>query len=250
MPGHGGVRRSDVGHQRVVRARRQMHLDGSDDHFQFICMHPLVVADHSLGARVLAGHESHVVAASYSGHAQRHITFCRLRNIVPFPADGVTISVWIHWVTCTVAPSSLKMYLAAVRSAQLDRDIPWAISGDESVRRTRRYVIRRFSSGGKALKIPISLNVLRVILPLLPGWPALESMSHAHRMFATASVLAVMAFLRCGVFLSSSSQRDILPSERARHAGGGGGGAPAEGVLVMTSPLLVCGGRTSPCPPA
>jgi hypothetical protein len=75
----------------------------------------------------------------------------------------------------------------------------------------KRWLKRRFPTPAKAAKFPITLAVLRRILPLLPGWPHLDAMSHEDRLFACASTLAVMAFLRGGEFLSSpGSVRPIL----------------------------------------
>lgn len=166
----------------------------------------MAVSDPSLGVAVMdsqRGHNVVTTVTNYDGHASDYINFCLIRGLVPFPADGLQLSGWILRLMCTVKPSSLKTYLAAVRSAQLDRNIPWTLTGDESVRRTLRHVRRKFPSVTKGLKIPISLKVLRVILCLLPGWPVMDVMSHEHRMFAAASVLAVMAFLRGGEFLAS-----------------------------------------------
>lgn len=107
----------------------------------------------------------------------------------------------------------MKVFMAAVRHAQLDLGFEWSISasGCEPVRRTMRFLKRKYPSSGKASKLPITLSLLRRILPLLPGWPCLEALAHDDLVFAVASVVAVSAFLRGGEFLySKKSDRPLL----------------------------------------
>lgn len=55
------------------------------------------------------------------------------------------------------------------------------------------------------------MGLLKVILPLLPGWPVSANMSHDDRLFAVASVVGTSGFLRGGEFLAApGSERPIL----------------------------------------
>jgi hypothetical protein len=150
-------------------------------------------------------------ANSYACCAGSYERFCDLRGLQPYPADQVQVSAWIIRLMTSVQPTSLGPYLAAVRFTHINQGFPWLLEGNECVRRVLRYVKRRFPCGGKAVKIAISLSVLRRILPLLPGWPNLTSMSHADLLFACASVIGSCGFLRGGEFLYTPRQaRPIL----------------------------------------
>lgn len=128
-----------------------------------------------------------------------------------FPADGVWVAAWVLFMALSVSVASLRCYLSALRYEQGRRGMPWTLQGNELVRRAMRYVSRRYGDARKSMKFPVTLEVLRRILPQLPGWPSLRSMCHDDRVFAAASVVAVLGFLRGGEFLfSKGSDRPVL----------------------------------------
>lgn len=137
--------------------------------------------------------------------------FTSLRGLPVFPADGLVLAAWMYRMASYVKPTSMNVYLAAVRHHQELEGVPWVLERNHYVGCAKRYLKRRFPTPAKAAKFPITLCVLKATLPLLPGWPNLSTMSHEDRLFACASVLAVMGFLRGGEFLASpGSVRPIL----------------------------------------
>ena len=107
----------------------------------------------------------------------------------------------------------MKVYMAAIRDAQLTMGYQWNLRGNERLRRCIRWIKRKFPCAPHAMKFSITTSILRVILPLLRGWPVLSTMSHNDRLFAVASVLGTSAFLRGGEFLVyPKSVRPVLMS--------------------------------------
>jgi hypothetical protein len=179
-----------------------------------VAQHKLSQADPGLAAVVSMGMTHHVVGKTRSGYKSArsaYLRFCADRGLEPWPVSDVVLAAWLHFIVVTVAVSSMGVYMAGLAYYQGLMGLPWRLLGSEVVRRTLRYLKRRFPEAGCKLKAPITVALLRVLLPLLEGWPILEEMSHDDRTFATASVLAVAGFLRGGEFLSSSSSdRKVL----------------------------------------
>jgi hypothetical protein len=177
--------------------------------------HPLVLASPTMAAALGEAMDNDIIygtARSYDSVANNYVQFCEMRGLEPWPADAVLVSAWILRIVTRVKPSSLQVYLAGVRRIQLNLGHSWLLRKSEMVRRTLRYVKRKFPSSGKALlKLPVCLQVLRRILPLLSGWPDLTQLSFDDLVYACASVVAVCAFLRGGEFLFTPGQtRPIL----------------------------------------
>jgi hypothetical protein len=143
---------------------------------------------------------------NYDYLARAYVDFCELRDMQPWPADEVKICAWMLRLTTRVKPSSLKVYLAAVRFVQINLGHDWSITGSEAVRRTKRYIKRRFPRGEKGQKFPVTLRVLRDALPLLPDWPDVTRMRYDDLLVATAAIIAVCGFLRGGEFLHRPRQ--------------------------------------------
>jgi hypothetical protein len=113
-----------------------------------------------------------------------------------------------------ISVGSLKVYLAALRSSQLDSGFEWTISGNITVARTIRSMKRKYGVSGQALKVPISLRTLLRMCRNLRGWPKPADMSHNDRLFVAASLVAISGFLRGGEFLwSPRSGRPTLYHE-------------------------------------
>ena len=179
--------------------------------------------DPGLGAvlgEALVGYNVEGTTSRYCQLAARYMEFCALRRLRPWPATHLTVCAWILRLMTSVQPSSLKMYLAAVRFAHVSNGHgEWVLTATQCdfVRRVLRYVKRRFPCSTKASKVPISLAMLRRILSLLPGWPAYEQMAYDDLLFACASVVGVHGFLRGGEFLYKPKQdRPILRAARMR----------------------------------
>jgi hypothetical protein len=137
--------------------------------------------------------------------------FCSKRRLTAWPVDAIQAAAWLLELVDTVRPTSMQMYLSGLQYHQALLAMPWTLQGNEIIRRTLNYLRRAFPAKGGHEKTAISVSVLKAILPLLPGWPVFERMSHDDRAFATASVLAVCGYLRGGEFLQSSgSDRPVL----------------------------------------
>lgn len=159
----------------------------------------------------LTGHVVASTRSTYASATKRWVRFCEERSVQPFPADPVWICAWVIDVTSSIKVSSLRMYLAGVKYTQILRGFEWTLSGNELLRRTIRYVRRVHGEPQKAAKLPVTYAVLRTILPLLPGWPRCDMMSHDDRLFAVASIIGVAGFLRGGEFLTQPrSSREVL----------------------------------------
>jgi hypothetical protein len=110
--------------------------------------------------------------------------------------------------------STIKAYMSGIRFQQGSLGLRWMLEGNEMVRRCMRYISKRYGSEAKSRKLPITVDLLKKALSQVQGWPDLASMSHDDRVFATASVIAILGFLRGGEFLASPrSVRPVLRAE-------------------------------------
>jgi hypothetical protein len=152
------------------------------------------------------------VRSSYKTALKFYREFCINRGLELWPVDDVQLAGFIHITVQHVSVDSLKMYLAGVRYHHENEWGAWTLEGNELIRRTKRYVKRHFPGRRAKHKLPISLRVLCAILPLLPGWP--DALSLEDLMFATASLLAMAAFLRGGeAFTSEGQSRTVMTRE-------------------------------------
>ena len=174
----------------------------------------LMGADPVLAATVDHGLQHHYTrgtGSSYGTGARDYVRFCRGRGLQPWPVDEVSYCGWMHVVAKRIKVTSLGMYMAGVRNASILEGWSWDTSKMELVRRTMRFLRKKYPVETKGEKVPITVAVLRTILPRLPGWPDMSQMSEEDRVFAAASVVGVTGFLRGGEFLASrSSDRATL----------------------------------------
>jgi len=85
------------------------------------------------------------------------------------------------------------------------------------VKKVMRHMKKLYGVSGKGSKFAICMATLRRILPLLPGWPDAQAMSHDDVMFACASLIATCTFLRGGEFTThAGSTREILRGKDVR----------------------------------
>jgi hypothetical protein len=171
-------------------------------------------ADPMLAWMVNTGVHEHCVpgtVSSYNTGARDYIRFCEARGLDPWPVDEVTYCGWLHVTAARIKMSSLGMYMAGVRNSSILFRHEWDMAGNEMVRRSMRYLKRKYPAMAKGSKVPITVGVLARILPLLAGWPDMARMSEDDRVFASASVSAVSGFLRGGEFLAvKKSSRPVL----------------------------------------
>ena len=183
-----------------------------------VASHPLAASNPWLAAHVSSMLESDIVVSTSRGYGSAtkcYLEFCATIGTSPWPVDGLVVAAWIWRISTFVKPTSMKVYLASIRRASIDQGNGWALSGNEFVRRALRWVKRRFPCSPQGRKFAVSLQVLKLILPRLEGWP--NAMSHDDTAFACASIIGVSAFLRGGEFLSSpGSVRPILMLSNVR----------------------------------
>ena len=141
----------------------------------------------------------------YTSALKRYFEFCGLHALQPFPVGVLALCGFIRWAMLFLKFGSLKVYLAAIRDAQILESGSWHLQGNELVRRAIRFVRRAHGDSVKAPKLPITLAHLVAMCKFLPGFPVPERMCHDDRAFVAASSMAITGFLRGGEFLASTS---------------------------------------------
>lgn len=138
--------------------------------------------------------------SSYESAASQYVAFAEAYGFEPYPVDAVWLAAWIVFMCTSVKVSSMKVYLAAVQYQQVNQGFPWLLHGNAVIRRVLRWAKRRYPEERVASKLPVTLQLLRRVLPYIDGWPDLARIGHDWRMFVAASVIAVCGFLRGGEF--------------------------------------------------
>jgi len=167
-------------------------------------------------------HNTVGTTSSYGTGARDYARFCTERSLRMWPVDEISYCGWLHVTTRRIKVASLDMYMAGVRDASILEGHGWHMPGNEMVRRTMRFLKRKYPAAKKGKKVPVTVGVLGRILPLLAGWPDMATMTEDDRVFASASVCAVCGFLRGGEFLASrKSTRAVLKGSdmAVRHVG-------------------------------
>ena len=177
--------------------------------------HPLLASDPFLARLITYGAENAVVPSTkgtYATAIKQYLRFCSDRRLAPWPVDEVQIAGFIHVLCLSISTSSLKSYLAGVQYGHVNAGCgPWPLHDNELIRRTKRFVKRRYPCELSKAKLPITMKVLRAILPLLPLWPKFEVMHLDDLTFALGSLIATCAFLRGGeAFRCAKQHRAVL----------------------------------------
>jgi hypothetical protein len=162
--------------------------------------------------------------SAYASAAQNYTDWCDRHSLAPWPCDEVLLAGWMMYLGLCISVLSIPGYLSAIKFAQpLISGYRWTCGKSILVQQTLRHLRKKFGDAAQSCKFPITLAVLRIILPLLPGWPSPQQMSHNDRMFAAASLIATCAFLRGGEFTThAGSTRDILTSAAVCISAAGG----------------------------
>ena len=172
-----------------------------------IASHAISNIDPVLAAATVDFLGHHIVPptqSTYDSATRQYLRFCSVRGISPWPPDAVWIVAWIVDTTMRVSVGSMKVYLAGVRSATINKGMEWELRGNALVARALRAAKRKYGEAGSALKVPISLFILRKMCVRIPGWPRADLMDFDDVLFVSASCIAVLGFLRGGEFLASS----------------------------------------------
>jgi hypothetical protein len=193
-------------------------------------MHPLTRRHKYLAVALSTALADHVVGKdAYDSVAGQYVRFCTAYSVMPWPVHPVVLGSWILQLVAHVAVQSLGLYMSGIKYHQGLLGYPWDLDSDcEVVRRVHRYVKRRYGMAKKNHKTSVTLQILRTILPLLPGWP--NSLSHDDGMMAAASMTGLMGCLRGGEFTrKSGSKRKMLLHSQVRVSAPS---SPRPGVLV------------------
>ena len=168
--------------------------------------HKLASVDPTGAQRLSNALTDHVVATTkskYTSAFKRYKSYCDNRSFAYFPAEPIVMAAFFVHLSTSVSIGSLGHYAAAIQYFQgLESDMPWICSGNDTIRRTMRYLKRRYPRAGKALKLSISCAVLAKMVVHIEGYPSWTVMAHNDRVFIAASMLGVCGFLRGGVFLA------------------------------------------------
>ena len=181
----------------------------------FLLEHPIYrhhPYEQSRLAAALLGSVKKLTQNKYASAVRSYYRHCALFNITPrWPVNVICFCDWLLRIATTVQYPSLKMYRAAIHYEQVNKGFAWDLSHHELVHRIMRHIKRTFPTEPRAKKAPVCLGVAKAILPLLPGWPNADGMSHDDRLFAAATIIAITGFLRGGEFLTHpQSDRSVL----------------------------------------
>jgi hypothetical protein len=192
--------------RRLYRKKRPSVHDGAVQPIMSVARSDLMSKDRTLALLVNHGLHKHYVrgtGSTYRTAARDFAAFCRRRGLAKYPVDQVSFCGYLHTAAKRIMMSSLGVYMAGIKDAAILAGYGWSLTGNEMVRRTMRYLKHKHPAKAKGRKLPITVQVLYKILPLLPGWPNMSAMSAEDRVFASASVTGVAGFLRGGEFLHS-----------------------------------------------
>ena len=182
----------------------------------------LEAADPSLARALLKAvteSNAETTRRGYQSATNKYVKFCELRKLDPWPVQEEVLGAWIVRLMTTVKPSSLRVYLAAVKGENQLLGFQWSMQNSFIVQRVLKYVKRTLPTGGKGEKFAVTLDVLVTILPLLPRWPDLTTLAYDDLVFALASICAVLGFLRGGEFTykKGQSRPPLRMCDIARH---------------------------------
>lgn len=102
---------------------------------------------------------------------------------------------WIANLGARVAPGTIKAYLCHVRSMHVDADLPFAACEAPIVQRLIRGIKRYHGERPAKPKLPITISVLRLLLPHIP-----DQSIPANTVLFAACCVAYSGLLRCGEF--------------------------------------------------
>ncbi len=194
---------------------------GPDDVLPIIARHRLAVQSISAARALSSAMRESINVGTLGGYksaCKSYFNWCEVRAITPWPVDEILLAAFCVHMGTSLTVASIRGYACAIKFIQLQLSpYEWTCDSSVVVRQALRWLKKRYGETGKAAKYPITLAVLRAILPLLPGWPVAADMSHDDRLFTCASLIGTSAFLRGGEFLTySGSARAVLLGRAVR----------------------------------
>ena len=171
-------------------------------------------------ARASVRHNEPTTISGYNTAARSWACFCERRNLPPFPVYPYVFSMFMHWRAMTISMNSLLgVYTAGVKDACITQGFPWPCSGDPTVTRTVRFLLKKYGRKGGKEKAPVTVASILAMAKRLPGWPNLADLSHDDRLFLLAASMGTFGFLRGGEFMTSpkASRAVLLGSQLRLH---------------------------------
>ncbi len=106
--------------------------------------------------------------------------------------------LFVSWLACSLSPSTVTVYLAAVRSLHIDFGFPDPTHEAHRLRRVLRG-IQRCGGSSRLPRLPVTSEIMRAIFRSL----SLTPLSHDSLMFWSACCVAYFGFLRVSEFTTS-----------------------------------------------
>lgn len=131
---------------------------------------------------------------SYVTAQRKFLQFCTdIGIMVPLPATEHTLCLYASYLAQSLQPSSIKVYLSAIRSLHIDQGYPDPIANRLQLHRLIRG-IRRTQGHSTRQRLPITAPLLHTILS------SLDLAMFDHTMFWAACSMAYFGFLRAAEF--------------------------------------------------
>lgn len=204
---------------------------------------------HAAYSRALGGS----TRSCYSTAERKYVDWCSANSISPFPASEEALCFFVVYQALFIQLPSVLKYLSGIRSAHIDRAIPWPdTTGWLRFGRILRFLKKKYGCHLTALpRRPITVDILEAFTSVL------NFKSHDDRLFFAASCMAVFSFWRGTEFLFSkaSDQRQNLLYNRFSWSGSGRNTGCAVRLLHTKTKWWRCdvvtrvaGTRTTACP--
>lgn len=172
----------------------------------------LTELDHKIKNLVYDGYSANT-HRTYSASQKKYLSFCAKYGLQPVPASDTQIRRYIAYLSSEIAPSSIRVYLAAVRALHVDSGLTFSGHAHPQA----QVMIRGLLKGGPppTQKNPITVQMLEAMGRLLHN-------CYDHVMLWAAMCLAFFACLRAdeltysaespGVPLIQDITHKVLPS--------------------------------------
>ena len=88
--------------------------------------HSIATVDPILASVLNSALWEHVAPSTrrcYTSAIKSYVDFCAVRSVDPFPVDAVWLAAWCVWAAMAISVNSIKVYLAAIRSAHIDTGV-------------------------------------------------------------------------------------------------------------------------------
>ena len=145
---------------------------------------------------------------SYATGQHRFLKFCHTIRASPLPASKETVALFAAALNRTLAPSSIKVYLAAVSLLHCKAGIRSPTRHNPALQLALRGISRQHSASAKKTRLPITQTMLNHILTHLQK--CRKWSQYDRTMLSAALSLAFYGFLRASEF-TTPSQHSFNP---------------------------------------